>query len=69
MIKISDKVCHIEGSMSELLEEWCELTKMLFKNTCKATGIGRANKLFVDMLFVISKESVDEIREEEEDGD
>lgn len=67
MIKIdfNKGVCHIDGDLKEVLQEWAEATKTLYKTFCKVIGTGKSNEMFVTLLMTISKDAVDEIREEE----
>ena len=67
MIKIdfNKGVCHIDGDLKEVLQEWAEATKTLYKAVCRSIGTGKSNEMFVTLLMSISKDAVDEIKEEE----
>ena len=50
MIEVNNTGVHAEGTAKQLLNDWMNITSVLYKDFVKAVGVKKASKVFGDSL-------------------
>lgn len=50
MINVNDEGVRIEGNMEDLLSEWADITKGLYKEAAKENGLKKTSICFMKIL-------------------
>lgn len=66
MIEVNDKSCRVEGSIKELMNDWMNATRVLYKILAKETGFKIASNIFASSLRYASFDVINELREKGE---